>query len=194
VIDAPVSASVRRYLTASLPAVFVEDERPSLAIDPPVEPFVVRWLSGLELTLDPIVTLLDNFAWHLEAKLCPDGLVRELLCLLGLEIAADLDPAVRRSLLRRAIPLGRRRGTLAGLTELLGHAFGGRQIRVTHSGRVTQGANPWERPPAAAPAVEVHCPLALSPEDEDALRRLVDYACPANVAWTLRIGAGGPAA
>jgi phage tail-like protein len=196
VIDAPVSASARRYLAGSLPAVYLEDRQPHLSPDPfdVPEPFVVRWLGGLEQVLDPAVTLIDNFAWHLDAGLCPDDLVGVLLCWLGLEVAAELDPSVRRSLLRRAMALGRRRGTFAGLSELLGHVFGGPaqrvrlRIGVTHNGGVTHGDDPAERPRAAEPFVEVHCSVALTPEQEDTLRRLMDYACPAHAGWALRIG------
>jgi phage tail-like protein len=194
-IDAPVSASARGYLTNSLPAVFVDSERPSLAIvphGPPPEPFVVRWLGGLEEVLDPVVTLIDNLAWHLDTRLCPDDLVRALLWWLGLEVAADLEPAVRRRMLHRAMALGRRRGTLAGLRELLGHAFGGLKIEVTHSGRATQGADPRERPAAAPPRLVVRCPVALTVEQEHALRSLIGYGCPAHVGWTLEIGGSGP--
>lgn len=196
-IDAPASASARGYLTATLPAVYTEGERPSLAAlahHPTPEPFVVRWLRGLEEVLDPTVTLLDNLAWHLDTRLCPDDVVRELLGWLGLEAAADLEPGARRSVLRRAMALGRRRGTLAGLRELLGHAFGGLQIEVTHSGRATQGADPRARPQAAPPQLVVRCPAPLSAGQEDALRSLIDYGCPAHVGWTLRIGGGGPPA
>ena len=195
-IDAPASASARGYHTATLPAVYTESERPSLAASvahgPPPLPFVVRWLRGLEEVLDPTVTLLDNFAWHLDPRLTPDDVVRELLRWLGLEAATDLPPAARRSILRRAMAIGRRRGTLAGLRELLGHAFGGLGIEVSHSGRATQGADPRARPVAAPPSLVVRCPVALTAEQEAALRSLIDYGCPAHVDWTLRIGGGGP--
>jgi phage tail-like protein len=192
VIDAPVSASARGYLTNTLPAVYTEDERPSFAIDrydAPAEPFVVRWLGGLEQVLDPVVTLLDNLAWHLDADTCPDDLVLALLCWLGLEAVAGLEPEVRRRLLRRAMALGRARGTLAGLSELLAIAFDGLGIRVTHSGTATQGPDPSERPKAHAPQVVVRSPHPLSAVQREALARLVNYACPAHVDWSLEIGA-----
>jgi phage tail-like protein len=196
-IDAPASASARGYLTATLPAVFIESERPSLGAvagrAAPPAPFVVRWLRGLEEVLDPTVTLLDTFASYLDPLLCPDDLARELLRWLGLEAATALEPQAGRSILRRGLAIGRRRGTLAGLKELLGHAFGGLGIEVTHSGRATQGADPRARPAAPAPSVVVHCPAALNAAQEAALRALVDYACPAHVEWTLRIGGGASA-
>lgn len=194
-IDAPASASERRYLTLSLPAVYVEDDQPRLTADrfaPAPEPFVVRWMGGLEQTLDPIVTLLDNFAWHLDAGLSPDDFVRALLCWLGIEVAEDLEPAICRSVLRSAMPLGRARGTLAGLERLLELVLGDVEIRLTHTGGATQGADPRERPPAPVPGLDVECPEALTREQENLLRRVLDYACPAHVGWTLRIGAGGP--
>jgi phage tail-like protein len=194
VIEAPASASARGYLTAGLPAVYREPQRPALAIAgqrPPPPPFVVRWLGGIEEVLDPVVTLIDNLAWHLDVRLCPDDLVPALLCWLGLEAATGLEPDARRRVLRRAIALGRRRGTLAGLQELLGHAFAGLTIEVTHSGQATTGPDPRARPPAVPARVVVHWPVALTAAQEHALRRLVDYSCPAHAAWTLRIGAGG---
>jgi phage tail-like protein len=196
-IDAPASASARGYLTATLPAVYTESERSllaALAHHPAPEPFVVRWLRGLEEVLDPTVTLLDNLAWHLDTRLCPDDVVAELLRWLGLEAATHLDPDAQRGMLRRAMALGRRRGTLAGLRELLGHAFGGLRIEVTHSGRATQGADPHARPQAPPPRLVVQCPATLTAEQEDALRSLIDYGCPAHVDWTLRTGGGGPQA
>jgi len=194
-IDAPASASERRYYSQSLPAVWVEDDRPRLTADrfaPVPEPFVVRWLGGLEQTLDPIVTLLDNFAWHLDPALSPDDVVRALLCWLGIEVAEDLEPAVCRSVLREAMALGRSRGTLAGLKRLLELVLGDVEVHLTHTGGATQGADPRERPSAPAPALDVLCPEALTREQESLLRRVLDYACPAHVGWTLRIGAGPP--
>lgn len=216
-IDAPASASARGYLTQTLPAVYLEpQERPSqlmsgsfgdpaetyevpwgsglehvlapLVDEPRYEPFVVRWLSGLEQVLDPIVTLLDNLSWHFDVDLSPDDLVRELLCWLGLDVAADLAPAVRRELLRNAMAIGRRRGTLAGLRELLRIAFAELEIEVTHNGLVSEGADPGERPPAALGSVVVRCATAPTAQQRDELRRLVDFSCPAHVAWTLEIG------
>jgi phage tail-like protein len=192
---APPSASARGYLTGTLPSVYTQDERPSLAIDwrmAPAEPFVVRWLNGLEQVLDPVVALVDNLAWHFDSDLAPDDLVREMLIWLGLGVAADLEPEARRRVLRRAIPLGRGRGTLAGLRELLAHAFGALRIEVTHSGRATRGPDPLERPAAAPPRLEVRCRAgAPTPEQEVALRALVAYACPLQVEWTLEIGERG---
>jgi phage tail-like protein len=198
VTDAPASASARDYLTGTLPAVYLEDDRPSLAPDvalPSPEPFVIRWLQGLEQVLDPAVALLDNLAWHFDPETCPDDLGRELLCWLGLEVAADLEPDARRRLLRRAMAIGRRRGTLAGLRELLELAFEDPGITVAHSGRATRDRDPAAPPPAATPPrVTVSCAGPLAPARELALRRLVDDACPARVEWTLEIGERGPGA
>ncbi len=194
----PPTASARGYLTGTLPSVYTAAERASLAIDwraPPTEPFVVRWMTGLEQVLDPVVALIDNLAWHFDPRLSPDDLVVEMLRWLGLGVAADLEPEARRRVLRRAIPLGRRRGTLAGMRELLAHAFPELRIEVTHSGRATRGNDPRARPDAPAPRLEVRCRAgAPTPELEVALRRLVDYACPMQVEWTLEIGERGSGA
>ena len=196
-IAAPPSASARGYLSRTLPSVYVEAERPSFAIAPggePPEPFVVRWLGALEEILDPAVTLIDNLAWHFDAETAPDDIVTALLCWLGLEVAADLEPDARRRVLRRAMALGRRRGTLLGLRELLGLAFAGAQIEVTQTARATHGADPGERPRAPAPRVTVRCRDALAAQQRASLRRLVDDWCPAHVGWTLEMGERGTAA
>ena len=195
-IDAPPSASARGYLTRSMPAVYREhDGSPALADIglPSPEPFVVRWLQGLEQVLDPVVTLLDNLAWHFDPETCPDDIGRELLRWLGLEAAADLEPDARRRVLRRAMAICRKRGTLAGLGELLTLAFEDPGIEVRHTGRATWDRDPRARPPAAPePRVSVSWPGSLPPARELALRRLVDDACPAHV--TLEIGERGPGA
>ena len=147
-IDAPASASARGYLTRTLPSVYTEDEGSSFGPGSGPErqePFVVRWLSGLEQVLDPAVTLIDNLAWHADARTAPDDVVLAFVCWLGLDAAADLEPGVRRSLLRRTMAYGRARGTLAGLRELLGHAFPDIRFEVTQTAEATQGDDPHAR-------------------------------------------------
>lgn len=193
-IDAPASASARGYLTRTLPSVYTEDEGPSFGpggAGQRQEPFVVRWLSGLEQVLDPAVTLIDNLAWHADARTAPDDIILAFLCWLGLDAAADLDPDVRRSLLRRAMAYGRMRGTLAGLRELLGHAFPGIRFELTQTAQATQGDDPQERVSAPAPRLTVRCPETLSARAESSLRRLVEESCPVHVRWTLEIGERG---
>jgi phage tail-like protein len=194
VIDAPASASARGYLARTLPSVYTEDEGPSLGPGggrEPQEPFVVRWLSGLEQVLDPAVTLIDNLAWHVDARTAPDDVVLALLYWLGFQAATELDPGIRRSLLRRAMAYGRMRGTLAGLRELLGHAFPEIRFEVTDTAQATQGDDPDARVPAPPPQLTVRCPAPLSARAESSLRRLVEESCPVHVRWTLEIGERG---
>jgi phage tail-like protein len=178
---APASATARGYLREGLPAVYLDLDDPRAG-----EPFAARWMTGLEEVLDPIVTLVDNLAWHLDPRLAPEPLVRMLLSWLGLIAAVDLPIDGARRVLMRAESVAARRGTLRGLREVLTLAFPDLEFELRQEARFTVGDDPAVCPDAPPAELTVsywrrdapadHSPLA--PGVELAVDGLVDMRLP----------------
>ncbi|HEX6390570.1 MAG TPA: phage tail protein [Solirubrobacteraceae bacterium] len=173
--EAPPSASARRYLSSTLPAVYRTDE----------DAFVLRLLHALEEVLDPTVTLIDNLAWHIDPRMAPPDLVAALFRWFGLRLDEALPTDAQRRLLTTAMVLSRRRGTLAGLRLTLRAAFPELELEATHTGVVSTGADPRERPAAPEPRIEVRAGRPLDERQREAVERLLVDQCPVGVPWEL---------
>jgi phage tail-like protein len=210
---APASASARAYLSGGLPAVYrdpvgaVRDAvldpagldpagRDAAALDAAAhDPFAVRWMRGLEQVLDPAVTMIDNLAWHLHPDLAPEPIVRLLLHWLGLLAAVDLPIDGARAVLMHAESVARRRGTLAGLQEILGLGFPDLDFQLRQQATFTEGDDPYERRVAPEPFLDVEYAYrerpdarhTLSPAVEQTVRRLIEIRLPAGVPYALRV-------
>lgn len=264
-LDAPPTASARRYLSSSLPSIYIEsvfgevppwvtthevlretvrwfplehgDEAmvflewydpvlaafvehagwPKIASSNPQmsdvrrayrsfattrEPFVTRWLGGLEEVLDPTVSVIDNLAFHLDPELAPEPWVRMLLCWLGFHAAEDLRiDRARRVLaeIRPAAPdtggrvrsLARTRGTRAGLQRLLDLAFPEKKFEVEHNATFTESDDPaWRPPPPPPPRITVRTEFELAADEDHATCRLIEAMRPLRVPCRL-VTAGG---
>ena len=192
--DAPATASARRYLSRGLPAVYREPE-----VWGAPDPFVVRWMAGLEEVLDPTVALIDNLAWHLDARIAPEEIVRMLLRWLGLFASAKL-PAMRaRFVLEQAEAITRLRGTMDGLRLALSSAYPELEFDISDGARFTDGDDPYTRPEAPAPLLKViwwdrdgRPPYDV---DEQDLRAIIRIHLPVEVPYELHErtpGAGTP--
>jgi phage tail-like protein len=200
----PPAASTREYLRAGLPAVY-RDRTRSARARPEVayradpfgldDPFVMRFVAGLEEVLDPIVAMLDLLPAHLDVALAPPDFIAMLGEWLGLELDAALEAdsapllAAHRRLVDEAIEITRRRGTRSGIEHLLGLAFGDVRLDVHDSGGVTWSSEPGPPAPAPDPSVTVTCPAALrdAPWRLAAIRRVVEDVRPAGVRLELRV-------
>jgi hypothetical protein len=69
---APRSASARGYLGSSLPTMYQDND------------FALRFIGALETLLDPIVTLLDSLAAHVDPDLAPGDILGALAAWLGI--------------------------------------------------------------------------------------------------------------
>jgi phage tail-like protein len=195
---APPSASARHYLSRGLPAVYRDPEGPAAE-----DPFVVRWMGGLEEVLDPTVALIDNLAWHLHAGYAPEPIVRLLLGWLGLSAVAELPIDGARRVLHHAESVARRRGTRRGLEDVLTLAFPALDFDVLQSANFTEGDDPEERRLAPAPFLSVRCTrkqvpagaIALTPEEEArGVRALIEIRLPVGVPYILYLPELDPAA
>jgi phage tail-like protein len=189
VLAAPPSASARGTMIAALPPIYREgpgeDER---------APLIERWLGALESVLDPVVALLDNLPAHLDPAMAPDDLV-DLLCLwVGMPPLAAVPLDAKRRLLAHAAEISDRRGTLAGLQDVLDLAFPGAGIKATHNGAITTGGDPRAGAPAAPdPEIVVTAPGPLDAGTRLALEALIEDQRPAHVTASVADGAPGAA-
>lgn len=200
----PPAASTREYLRAGLPAVYRDRTRsararPDVAYrsDPAGldEPFVVRFMGGLEEVLDPIVAMLDLLPAHLDVALAPPDFIAMLGEWLGLELDAGLEDepeellAAHRRLVDQANEITRRRGTRAGIEHVLALAFRDVPLQVHDSGGVTWSRDTGAPAPAPDPVLTVTYPPALSdqPRRVAAIRRVVEDVKPAGVRLELRV-------
>jgi phage tail-like protein len=180
---APPSATAREYLRRGLPAVYLDVDDPRAG-----EPFASRWMGGLEEVLDPIVTLVDNLAWHLDPRLAPEPLVRMMLSWLGLIVAVDLPIDGARRVLMHAESVGARRGTLRGLFEVLTLAFPALEFDVRQDARFTVGDDPAACPDAPAPSLTVSYRRRDAPSDASALAAADELAIAELVEMRLPVG------
>jgi phage tail-like protein len=215
--QAPPSASARAYLSRGLPAVYRDARRRGPSPDGgwraggadaagnrdgDGDALAVRWMRGLEQVLDPTVTLIDNLAWQLHPDLAPDDIVRVLLCWLGLGAAAELPIDGARRVLIRAEFVGRRRGTLRGLHEVLELGFPDLRFDLRQSATFTEGDDPLQvriapapllvvhgtrRPPVAAQQDEPPQPdrSAFTPAEDRVIRELIEVRLPVHVPYVL---------
>jgi phage tail-like protein len=184
--DAPATASARRYLSRGLPAVYREPE-----VWGGPDPFVVRWMAGLEEVLDPTVALIDNLAWHLDARLAPEEIVRMLLRWLGLFASAELPEMRARYVLERAERITRMRGTMDGIRLALETAFPELEFDITDGARFTEGDDPYTRPDVPEPPLldvtwwdrDGRPPFDV---DEQDLRAIIGIHLPVELPYSLR--------
>ena len=181
-LEAPPAASARAYLRSGLPSVYRETPG-----DGGVAPFAMRFVEGLERVLDPIVALLDQLPAHLDLKLAPPEVVDTLGGWLGLDVECGLDDDARRELVRHAPDIHRRRGTPAGIAQLLELALGeDAGLEVHDSGGASWSRDREASRPAPPPTLTVTHPPDLSHEKRETVRRLVAEVKPAHVTVELR--------
>lgn len=173
--ETPRAASARRYLRASLPAVYSEaaDGAP---------PTVMGLLKGLEQVLDPVVALLDNLSSHLQPATAPADMIDFLSRLTGAPVDPTLPVEARRRLLQAGARIAAMRGTKAGLELALRCAFPHLEpVVVDHGGATCE-------PAAGRASFEVHVRASrpLSPDVRAQLDRCVADHLPVGVVYDLR--------
>jgi phage tail-like protein len=174
---APPAVSGRRYLRDNLPGIYSEGD------------FGMRFVSGFEALLDPLVAALDNLPEHFDPVYAPRDVLDLLTEWLGLEHDEARSGEERRQIVRMAPELMRRRGTKAGLELALKLAFPGVPFRVEDSGGVTWSLKLDEPESSDPPAFVVYCDVPLAPARSGAVARLIDQAKPAHVTYRLRVKA-----
>jgi phage tail-like protein len=177
---APPSASAREYLRGALPAVYRERSPGAFG-----DAFAMRFVEGLEEVLDPIVSMLDLLAAHLDLDLAPPEIVSLIGEWLGLEFGYALTSAGQRRLVREGTSITRARGTRACLERVLRLAFEDVALEIRDGGRVTWSTDATVPAPAGEPAFEVLCPASATAAQRAAIRRVVGELKPAHVGFEL---------
>lgn len=164
-------------LLGMMPGVYLEDD------------LACRLVAAFDEALAPVFLALDNLAAYLDPELAPSDFLRWL----GRWVAAVDDPelpeARRRALVAGAVALHARRGTAAGLAELV-ELVTGWAPAIEESGGAAWSTSPGADPPGGSrPGVVVRVP-------EDADRRLLqivlDGCCPAHLPHHITASRGGP--
>ncbi len=176
---APAAVSGRRRLRDNLPGIYADGD------------FGMRFLSALELVLDPLVAVLDNLPEHFDPVYAPRDVLDLLTEWLGLEHDEARSGEERRRIVRMAPELMRRRGTCEGLELALALAFPDVPLRVQDGGSVTWSLDLDEAEPAPAdgPAFAVYCDVPLPETRLAAVARLIEQCKPAHVDYRLRVRA-----
>jgi phage tail-like protein len=121
-------------LRTLMPSVFQEDE------------FTVRWTTGLDDVLAPIVSTLDCIAAYLDPATAPADFLDWLAGWFGVAMDENLPLSRRRAAVTGAVDLYRMRGTSSGLRARLELAAGV-PVEVTDSGGVAWSQTPNTDPP-----------------------------------------------
>ncbi|QFZ21379.1 phage tail protein [Saccharothrix syringae] len=169
----------RHPLGGMLPALYAADD------------FAQRFTSGLDAVLSVVLSTLDNLPAYLDPLLAPE----DFLAWLSSWVAADVDPAwpegLRRALVRRAVELHRRRGTVRGLVERLELALGVR-AEVVDGGGVSWSGSPDSPLPGGGGDVVV-VRVWSGEVERERVELLVEALCPVHVRCVVEVLDGPPA-
>jgi phage tail-like protein len=150
--------------------------------------FTARFVAAFDTSLAPVFTTLDN----LEAHVAPATAPEDLLTFVGSWVGAHLDDrcpvSARRLAVAEAVEAHRRRGTAAGLAQVVRHLTGGR-VEVTESGGTSWSTTPRSGLPGTSPAlVRVRVAVEdLGLVDVDALAAAIADALPPHVRHELDV-------
>ena len=177
-VEAPPSASARAYLRRGMPSIYQDGD------------FGMRFLAGLERLLDPVVTMLDSEAALFTPELAPTDMLQLLAAWLGVETDASWSIERRRSAIRNAAELARRRGTRGGIELALQSQFPDLPLRVEDGGSVTwtrAAGPPADTTTATAATFVVYCDDAVSEDVLQAVIAVIERVRPVHATYRLRV-------
>ncbi|MEU7583972.1 phage tail protein [Streptomyces sp. NPDC041068] len=163
-------------LGEQLPAVFADDD------------FAQRFVSGLDVVLAPVFTVLDCLEAYFTPSLAPEDFLDWLTDWVGTELDGTEPLWLRRHAVGSAIALHRVRGTRRGLSAAVELAFGVRP-EMTESGGATWSARPLG-PFPGTPRPSLHVTLRVpdpAAVDPHRLRSVVAAARPAHLPFTAEV-------
>ncbi|MFE0171693.1 phage tail protein [Streptomyces sp. NPDC059002] len=163
-------------LGEQLPAVFADDD------------FALRFVSGLDVVLAPVFTVLDCLEAYFTPALAPEDFLGWLTDWVGTELDGTEPLPLRRHAVASAVALHRVRGTRRGLSAAVELAFGVRP-EITESGGATWSARPLGAFPGT-PRPALHIALRVrDPASVDAhrLNAVVAAARPAHLPFTAEV-------
>jgi len=170
----PPVASARAYLRNGLPAVYQGGD------------FGMRFVGGIEATLDPIVAILDSLPAYFDPDHAPSDVLGLLARWMGLALDETQPLAHQRDVVRRAAELSRWRGTARGLKLALALSFPDVPLRVEDRGGVRWSPD-QESAPVPEPSFVVYCDEPVPEEVQAAIARCIEAFKPVSVAYRLRV-------
>ena len=154
------------------------------------EDFLERFTGALDDVLAPALCALDNIDAYLDPELAPADFVAWLGSWLGLALDDDWPIDRRRTMVAHAAGLYERRGTAAGLADLVA-LYTGARPEIDEGGGVSWSAAPGARLPGSGSAtVTVRARFAgTAPTEADVARleALVAAAKPAHLGHTVEV-------
>ena len=154
-----------------LPAVYQEDD------------FTMRWTQAMDSVLSTLITTLDCFDSYLDPLLSPPDFVEWLGSWVGVAVDADWPEWRRRELVGQAAHLFERRGTAAGLRDLV-HLNTGVDVDIIEGGGTAASLQPGAPLPGSdvgVVVVRLHC-MRSSDIDHSRVVALVSTNRPAHIA------------
>ncbi|WNV87975.1 phage tail protein I [Umezawaea sp. Da 62-37] len=160
---------------AMLPGVYQEDD------------FTMRFTSGLDDVLAPVLLVLDCLESYIDPLLAPPDFLDWLARWVGVDPDEDWPDDRRRAAIAEAVALHSSRGTAGGLRDHLGVATGG-IAEVVDSGGVTWSTGPTGQPETHEPSVHVRVGVRRRTDSlVRSLEALLVSAKPAYVRHTLEV-------
>ena len=161
-----------------LPAVYQED------------PFAMRFTAGFDDVMAPVISTLDCLDAYVDPYLTPEDFLDWLAGWVGMTLDENWPLDRRRAVTHRAVSLFRRRGTAAGLRELV-ELFTAGDVQINETGGAAWseqpgGDLPGEPSPRLSVRVWVDDPESISEKTLDAL---VSAMKPAHVVHRVEVKA-----
>jgi phage tail-like protein len=167
--------AVRSPLGQALPAMFHEDQ------------FAQRLCDGLDAVLAPVPSTIDSFWAYLDPELAPLDFVEWLATWVGVELDQTWPEERRRELVASAVAFYSRRGTAAGLAELI-ELYTGVRPEIDDTGGVAWSAAPGTALPGSGqPVVTVRLEAEEGSVDQRRLENIVVTNKPAHVAHRIEL-------
>jgi phage tail-like protein len=142
--------------------------------------FCVRFTQGLDPSLTPILTVVDNLDSYVDPWLTPRDFLDWLAGWFGAELDATWPEERCRALVANAVELARWRGTVAGLAMLI-ELYTGVPAEIDDGGGVTSALDPDEPLPGRVTSEVVVRFAGPTDLDVGRLTRLVRTAVPAHI-------------
>ena len=120
-------------LAHGLPAIYRD---PHALPGNPDGSFVRRLTAGLDEVLEPVVITLDNLSAHFDPHTAPEHFLDWLAGWVGLELYEKWSPELRRRLIAGAVGRHHKRGTKAGLEQVVAIFTDAERVTVEESGGV----------------------------------------------------------
>lgn len=159
-----------------LPAIYQEDE------------FSMRFISGFDDVLAPVLLTLDCLIDYFDPALTPTDFLEWLAGWVGIEVDESWETARRRAAVATAVEMYRMRGTISGLRANLEVLSGG-QVEISDSGGVAWSTSPMgDLPGRDSPrlAVRVSVP-EVTERTTKAIDSIVATAKPAHVVHRVEV-------